>query len=200
MSARSSGHRPAVAVEPLTAERFGDFEKLFGPRGACGGCWCMTPRLTRAQYEKQKGEGNRRAMRALVDGGRVPGLIAYVGGEPAGWISIEERARFPSLSRSRVLAPIDAAPVWSIVCLFIARPHRRRGLSRTLIDAAVRYAAGRGGGLVEAYPIDPIRKPMPDVFAWTGLLSAFLRCGFEEVARRSRTRPIVRKRARRPRA
>ena len=32
---------PTLEFHPLTIERWGDFEKLFGPRGAYGGCWCM---------------------------------------------------------------------------------------------------------------------------------------------------------------
>ncbi|HEB84575.1 MAG TPA: N-acetyltransferase, partial [Bacteroidetes bacterium] len=30
-----------LEVYPLSPERWGDFEALFGERGACGGCWCM---------------------------------------------------------------------------------------------------------------------------------------------------------------
>jgi hypothetical protein len=34
---------------------------------------------------------------------------------------------------------------------------------------------------------------MPPVFAYTGIASAFRAAGFEEVARRSATRPILRR-------
>jgi hypothetical protein len=54
---------------PLTAERWTDFEKLFGKRGACGGCWCMWWRLKRSEFERQKGEGNRKAIKRIVDSG-----------------------------------------------------------------------------------------------------------------------------------
>jgi len=68
----------------LTPERWADFEKLFGPRGATGGCWCMWWRLTGREFDAQKGEGNRRAMKAIVDSGRVPGILAYHEGHPVG--------------------------------------------------------------------------------------------------------------------
>jgi GNAT superfamily N-acetyltransferase len=181
-----------MRILPLTPSRWNDFVELFGARGACGGCWCMWPRRARAEYERGKGEGNRRAMRRLVQSGRVPGLIAYAAGEPVGWIAIEPRERFVRLRTSRVLAPIDAEPVWSIPCFFVRKDWRGRGLSRALIDAAASWARKCGARIVEAYPNAPRKNPLPAAFAWQGLLPAFLRCGFTEVARRSRSRPIVR--------
>ncbi len=46
--------------------------------------------------------------------------------------------------------------------------------------------------IVEGYPIAPKKDKVPDVFAYTGFLSAFQSAGFVEVARRSETRPIMR--------
>lgn len=180
-------------AHPLTSGRWRDFEELFGAKGACGGCWCMFPRLTRSEYERSKGEGNRRKMRKLVESGRVPGLLGYVDGKPAAWCSIEPRELIGSLARSRILAPVDDEPVWSIVCLFIAKGHRGRGLSKKMIEAAVRYSRQRGATLVEAYPVEPKKTPMPAVFAYPGIASAYLAAGFREVARRSETRPIMRR-------
>ncbi|HEY7699047.1 MAG TPA: GNAT family N-acetyltransferase, partial [Vicinamibacteria bacterium] len=178
-------------VHPLTRDRWKDFEELFGAKGACGGCWCMYPRLRRSEYERLKGEGNRRAMKKIVDSGRVPGLLGYADGKPVAWCSIEPRELIGSLGRSRVLAPVDDEPVWSIVCLFLAKSHRGRGLSRKMIEAAVRYAKKQGASIVEAYPVEPKKTPMPAVFAYPGLASAYFAAGFREVARRSETRPIV---------
>lgn len=180
-------------IRPATPERWADLERLFGTRGACGGCWCMTPRLTRAEYERQKGEGNRRALKALVDAGRVPGVLAYAGGEPVGWCAIEPRAAFGALARSRILKPVDERPVWSIVCFFVAPAQRRRGLSVRLIEGAVDWARRQGARWVEAYPVEPRQGPVPAAFAYTGLAAAFRKAGFVEVARRSETRPIMRR-------
>ncbi len=183
---------PALKVRPLTPERWSDLVRLFGPRGACGGCWCMTPRLTRREYERRKGEGNRRALKRLVERGTIPGLIAYRGQEPVGWCAVEPRAAFSLLARSRVLASVDDQPVWSIVCLFVARKERGTGVSRGLIEAAARHARRSGARILEAYPIDARARRLADVFAYTGVASAFLQAGFVEVARRSPTRPIMR--------
>lgn len=185
--------RDQLRIEPATPERWDDLVQLFGTRGACGGCWCMTPRLSSAEYERSKGAGNKRKLKARVARGQVPGVLAYRGSEPVGWCSIEQREAFPRLERSRVCKRVDDEPVWSIVCLFVAKELRGQGLSTRLIEGAVDYARRRGAGIVEAYPVEPRRKPMPDVFAYTGIASAFLEVGFVEVARRSPTRPFLRR-------
>lgn len=158
----------------------------------------MAQRLTNSDYERRKGAGNRRALKRLVDTGREPGLLGYVEDEPVAWVSVAPREEFGRLGRSRVLAPVDDRPVWSIACLFVASGRRREGLSVAAIRAAVDHARARGARLVEAYPVEPRKDPVPPVFAWTGLASAYRTAGFREVARRSETRPIMR-RAVRPR-
>jgi GNAT superfamily N-acetyltransferase len=183
---------PSLEFHPLTRERWTDFEALFGERGACGGCWCMWWRLRRSEFEKQKGEGNRRAMKAFVDSGGVPGILAYAGDEPVGWCSVAPREDYPVLDRSRILKRVDNAPVWSVVCFFIDKKHRGKGLTVHLLKAAVDYVKEMGGRVLEGYPIEPKKSPMPAVFAYTGLASAFRKAGFDEVARRSETRPIMR--------
>jgi GNAT superfamily N-acetyltransferase len=185
--------RGKLSIVSLTPARWRDFEELFGPRGACGGCWCMTPRLSRRDYEARKGEPNRRAMRRLVERGPPPGLLAYRDGAAVGWIAVAPRAEYRSLAGSRVLAPVDDAPVWSIVCLFLRKDARRQGLSARLIRAAADFAFAHGARIVEGYPQEPRDDAMPDVFAWTGIASAFEKAGFREVVRRSPTRPIVRR-------
>lgn len=182
-----------VTIRPLTPERWSDFEALFGPRGACGGCWCMWWRLKRSQFDEQKGEGNREAMRAIVQSGEVPGILAYAGDTAVAWCSVAPRERFPALARSRVLKPVDDLPVWSVVCFFTDRRWRGRGLSGRLLAGAVDYAREAGATVVEGYPVEPRGPKMPDAFAYTGLASAFTRAGFVEVARRSPTRPIMRR-------
>jgi len=180
-----------LEFHPLTDDRWTDFAKLFGKRGACGGCWCMWWRQTAKEYEASKGEKNRRKMKRIVASGKEPGIIAYHEGEPVGWCAVAPRLEYTRLSTSRILKPLDDRPVWSIVCLFVAKSHRGRGVSGALIEAAVEFAHGRGGRIVEAYPVEP-KKRMPDAFAFHGLAVSYSRAGFKEVARRSATRPIMR--------
>lgn len=181
-----------LELRPLTAGRWRDLEKLFGERGACGGCWYMWWRLRRAKFERQKGPGNKKVFRKIVRSGRTPGLLAYASGNPIGWCAIEPREVYPVLDRSRILARVDGKPVWSVTCFFIARPYRRRGVTSRLLEAAVAHARKQGAKIVEGYPVETKKGRMPDAFAWTGMASAFSKAGFIEVARRSPSRPIMR--------
>lgn len=182
-----------LAFHPLTPERWADLEKLFGPRGACAGCWCMFWRLPRPEYHAGKGDPNREALHGIVDSGRVPGILAYAGGEPVGWCAVEPREAYPALERSRNLKPVDERPVWSATCFFVARPYRNRGVTSRLLRAAVDHVGAMGGRIVEGYPVEPREGGrMGDTFAWTGFAGAFRRAGFTEVARRADTRPIMR--------
>ena len=191
--------RAPLRFRPLTRARWPDLDRLFGPRGACGGCWCMFWRLRRSVYERQKGAGNKRAFKRIVSSRQVPGLLAYAGREPIAWCALAPREHYPVLDNSRVLARLDAQPVWSVTCFFVAKGWRGRGVTSKLLRAAVEFARRRGARIVEGYPVEPKRGRTADVFVYTGLPGTFTRAGFREVARRSPTRPFMR-RALRPTA
>lgn len=191
MSSKTSS-QPTLEFYPLTPERWEDLEILFGEQGACGGCWCMWWRLKCSQFEKQKGEGNKRALKNIVDSGEIPGLLCYADGLPIAWCSVAPREKYPVLERSRSLKRINDDPVWSIVCFFVAKPFRNKGVTVKLLMAAIEYVREQGGKIVEGYPIEPKKDRMPNVFAWTGFASAFRKAGFVEVLRRSENRPIMR--------
>jgi GNAT superfamily N-acetyltransferase len=182
-----------LRFHPLAPERWPDLEQLFGTRGACGGCWCMAWRLKRADFESQKGAANKRAFQMIIASEKPAGILAYRGREPLGWCAVAPRQDYPRLSGSRILRPVDDQPVWSVTCLFVARGYRRYGLSSKLLCAAVNYACEWGAKIVEGYPIESRTSNIPDVFAWTGFASSFRNAGFEEVARRSPTRPLMRR-------
>jgi GNAT superfamily N-acetyltransferase len=150
-------------------------------------------RLPHATYEKQKGAKNRAAMRRLVAAGPPPGVLAYIGGETVGWCAVAPREEYVRLERARVLRRMDDAPVWSIVCLFVAPPYRRQGISTALIAGAARFAAAGGATLVEGYPQEVGGRDLPPAFAWTGTRAAFAAAGFDVVAWGSPTRPIMRR-------
>jgi len=140
--------------------------------------------MTRAQ-------ANRSALKALVDAGHPPGLIAYRGRVPVGWVSVGPREDYAKLRRSPVMKAVDDKPVWSVICFVVPSEHRGQGVARALLHGAVAYAKKRGAKLVEAYPVDkPARANDQDM--WFGAKSMYDKAGFEEVARRKPQRPIVR--------
>ncbi len=185
----------SLSIHPLAPERWGDLEAVFGARG-CGvarGCWCMFYR--RATGTVGHGawpprETSRRELKALVDAGRFTGILAYDGDEPVGWLSYGPRADYARLATSRVMGPVDDAPVWSVICFVVPSAHRGRGIARALLDAAVAHAA-HAGATLEAYPVDRAGRG-PDSI-WFGARPMFDRAGFVEVARRKPTRPVMRR-------
>jgi GNAT superfamily N-acetyltransferase len=178
--------------KPLTLETWNDFEEVFGERGACGGCWCMAWRLKNKDFGRLKGEGNKHMMHELVKMNEQIGIIAYQDNKPAGWCSVAPRENFIKLDNSKVLKRIDDQLVWSITCLFVLKQFRRMGYSVEILKGAVDYCRSLEVKIIEAYPVVPYDEKMPAAFAWTGLLSAYLKAGFTEAERRSPKRPIVR--------
>jgi GNAT superfamily N-acetyltransferase len=178
--------------EPATAEHWDDIEELFGSRGACGGCWCMTWRRSKKEFDAGKGEGNRSALKRLTKREVAPGVLLYKGEEVVGWCSVGPRAEFIRLEASRVWAPVDDKPVWSVTCFFVKKGHRNQGLSVELLKAAAEFAKQHGAKLLEGYPQE-LKSKLPDAFVWTGLAGSFKRAGFKEAARRSDNKPIMRK-------
>jgi GNAT superfamily N-acetyltransferase len=186
--------RDKVTVRELTTRNWDDFEAVMGRNGGSRGCWCMHWRLSIAEFMKQRGEGNRRAMRRLGSKKPPPGLIGYLANEPVAWCSLGPRAAFPRLERSPLLKAVEDAGACAITCLFVQRKHRRDGLQAALLDAACSYAADSGYQLVEGYPIEPPPgKQAGSDTAMTGIASAFRKAGFIEVARPRKDRPIMRK-------
>jgi GNAT superfamily N-acetyltransferase len=182
---------PTPTFRPLTPDLWPAFEQLFGPHGACGGCWCTFWKLRGKAYEENTGEPARQIQKSIVESGTVPGLLAFQDDEPVGWIAVEPRSAYPKLAHSRILKPVDQAEVWSVTCFFVAKQARRQGLTVALLRATLDYVRVKGGKIVEGYPVDAERE-LPDVFVYHGTVAAFQKVGFAEVARRSETRPIMR--------
>ena len=178
-----------VDVRPLTPDLWPALEDLFGPCGACNGCWCMYWRIG-AEYRKRDRDKNKEAFQVIVNAGPPPGLIAFDGELPVGWCQITPRNAVPHLDEIRRLRRVDELLVWSISCFFIRIGYRKRGITTALIQAAVEFARATGAPAIEAYPLDTKLTPSS---SWTGYASTFLRAGFQEVARHDPPRPILRK-------
>jgi GNAT superfamily N-acetyltransferase len=198
---------PALEIHPLTPDRWDDLAILFDRPGDPKGCWCMYYRVRGRDFDRLWGAGARAAFRKVVQAGPPPGLLAYRDGRPVGWCAVAPRDAYPRILRSPVLRPVDDAPAcWAVVCFYVVKDERRGGVAAALLEAAVAFAADHGAEAVEGYPkdTDGARRHANEMFV--GSRSMFAEAGFEEVGRRSETRPIMRRplrgkgqRARRPR-
>jgi GNAT superfamily N-acetyltransferase len=173
--------------KPVTRDRWPDLDRLFSASageelGNPSRCWCMEWRRPHDDWSRDAeagGEGNRFAMRARVDGGDVPGILAYAGGEPAGWCSVSPRPTLSGLVATGGFRNPDRADVWSIFCFYVPETRRGAGLMKGLLRAAVEYAVEHGATIVEGYPV------VPEAFGdgAAGSTPVFEAAGFVEVAR-----------------
>jgi GNAT superfamily N-acetyltransferase len=183
--------RMNLTFRPLSSENWTDIEKLFGEDSTCRSCWCMWWRQSSSEWQKRRGNDRRDALKTIVSQGKAPGIIAYSDGQPVGWCSISPREEFHRLERSRTLKPVDYQPVWSVVCFFVAKGFRNRGISAQLLGAAVEYARKQGANIIEGYP-SRSKKRQHDTIVYTGLTSMFLKVGFTDLGSASQTRTIMR--------
>jgi len=179
-----------LSIRPLTPDLWSALEDLFGKGGASNGCWCMYWRIG-SEYHKRAREKNRNAFRRIVTHGPPPGLLAFDGERVVGWCQLTPRAELRWLHRTRLFVAVDEMPVWAVSCFYVRRGYRRQGVMSALIAGALKAAKQASAPAVEAYPVDPARSgSTANVF--TGTTAAFRRAGFTTVARRVRSRPIMR--------
>jgi GNAT superfamily N-acetyltransferase len=191
-----------LEIVPLTPARFGDLAALFEEGGDPKWCWCAYYRVRGIDFSKRRKSMHRWVLEtAIADNavaGRAPGLVAYDGEDAVGWISIGPRDDYERLAHSRLLAPVDETPVWSIVCFVVGRRSRGRGVARALLAAGIAYARDHGATTLEAYPVEiPEGERIPSANVYRGSLSMFERAGFKVATRRAAPgsgipRPIVR--------
>ncbi len=177
-----------LVVRPLTPERFGDIEAVFGEKSVARRCFCMHWRRPDGGYPDRRSTRDRFADR--VSEGRPPGLIGYLEAVPVGWVQVGPRDEFPTIWRSRLLKPVDDVETWSVNCFVTRVGYRRRGVASALLTAAKAFAVAHGATLIEGYPVDGERSSVVDYF--TGTFGMFQEEGFVEILRRDPTRPIVR--------
>jgi len=183
---------------PLTPERWSDLLRLFEHHGNPGYCWCMLWRLPSAEYAALDSPARRQALECRVQAGTPTGIIGYLNDEPVGWCSIAPRETYTRLERSKTMPRVDVKPVWSIVCFFIKRTMRGRGVRSRLLHDAVAYAREQGAAIVEAYPVGPHTGTegavvQPKSYTYMGTYRLYEEAGFTTVRDLPNGRRIMRK-------
>jgi GNAT superfamily N-acetyltransferase len=167
-------------VVRATPDRWSDVTQLMDGTDEFG-CWCQAWRGFDAKA-LSGGRSRRQLLRDQMEGGPpAPGYVAYLDGEPVGWVGVSVRTETPRLVSSRTIPAIDDLPVWSIGCFRIRPGYRRRGIARALLDAVVDAAREAGAPGVEAYPIDPAGGRVEVGAGYVGIASMFDAAGFRRV-------------------
>jgi predicted GNAT family acetyltransferase len=185
-----------IKLRELAQTDWSVIEQLFGSRGACGGCWCMSWRREKGGklWEESKGEPNRKEFKRLVESGEALGVLAFDGDVPVAWCAFGKRTVFPRTERMKAYSRTDIDLVWSVNCFFIGRGYRGIGLAEKLLEKAVAGIKRRKGKIIEGYPV-PLTKAgdkLPAAFAYTGPEIIFKRQGFKLIQKLSASRPLYR--------
>ena len=175
--------RPAagdtIEVVRATPERWDDVVAVMGDTDR--GCWCQAPRGLVAGGRNAPAGARRAGLRSQLHDDPPPGMLAYIGGEVAGWCGFGVRPRLPRLARSRTIPTIDDRAVWSILCFKVRVGFRRRGVAAALLASLVEDARRSGAPGVEAYPIDPEGGRVDVSFGYVGVTTMFEQAGFRRV-------------------
>jgi GNAT superfamily N-acetyltransferase len=192
-----------ISVVPANEASWDDLRTIFGTRGEPARCQCQWFKITAAEWRSvPAGERARRLHEQTACGEpaaeTTSGLVAYAGGEPAGWCAVEPRTAYPRLATARVPwagrdEPRTDADVWAVTCFVTRTGFRRRGVSRALAAAAVSFARARGARALEGYPI--VTAPGQE-YSWgelyVGSFKIFQEAGFAEVSRPTPRRAVMR--------
>lgn len=185
----------AITTKEVDFSLWPDVERLFGPNGAVGGCWCMSWRLEKSEsWNDVKGAMAKRRFKSGIKEGTIFGIVAYIEDEPVGWCTFGPRRSFAKLDRAPSFKCNDADDVWSIPCFNVKAAHRKKGVARALLQHALKAMKRRGAQVIEGYPVKPSKDGSYIAsFSWTGTHSLFLGEDFEIVGNRLGGKQRVRK-------
>lgn len=185
----------SITTLPATSRTWDDVQAALTGGGDGKACQCAWAVMRGPQFLATTPDERREFLRGQVASDTPPGLVAYVDGDPAGWVRVGPRTAHPRIRHSRVAAPsaepMDDPAVWAVSCFSVRTEHRRQGVSAALLDAAVVYARANGARIIEGYPVDSsVKKPTANSL-FVGSLSTFLNAGFGIVAEPTPTRRLV---------
>ena len=197
MAPRQSGY----STGELSPKTWWDFERLFRKPGEWGNCQCMwfhrPGQRPREEVEgltsKERNEKNFQSQRDLVRRGRSHGILVYSGGDPIGWCQYGPKEEFPRIDNGSKYRGIPAADggkrLWRITCFCVDKKHRKMGVAKAGLHAAVDSIRNWGGGVVEAYPT----TREGGLALHRGTVSMFEREGFNVVAPLGPSNLVVRR-------
>lgn len=166
-------------IKPLSPSLADDFLKFFdGPAFAdnpdWSHCYCCFFHIQSPGWEERTGAQNREFARDAIASGLMNGYLAYIDGEPVGWVNAGDRASFKRFEDEPLL---KGKSVCSVVCFTIAHSLRRKGVAAALLNAVIDGAKGKYD-FIEAYPL---KGEQTAAMHYHGPLSMYEKAGFEVV-------------------
>lgn len=185
----------AYSTRPLSADTWKDFAELVeANNGVWGGCWCMGFH-PEGLGDRSSAARNCQLKQAHVHSGTVHQVLVYAGDACVGWCQYGSPAELPRINNPKAyLRQLNELPDWRIGCIFTGKGHRRRGVARAGIAAALDAIREAGGGIVEAYPeqVDG-REPQQGSYLHTGPENLFEEFGFERDRKIAKWRWVMRR-------
>jgi hypothetical protein len=192
-----------IKVVPANKATWEDIEAVVGKARSWDQlCFCQRFKLGVPGWRATTADERAQMLREQTDCGypesdSTTGLLAYVGGEPAGWCCVESRPALPFIPEQRTWYkkredPIDDG-VWVVACVLTRTPFRYTGVSRALAKAAVEFARVRGARAVEGYAM--VTQPGVEI-TWgelhVGSRNILANAGMRQVAAPSKRRVVMR--------
>jgi GNAT superfamily N-acetyltransferase len=187
--------KSTLQVKELSSETWPDFDALFGKhKGVRGGCWCTFHLCASSQFDKMSRDERRTFHKNLATQSRGCGVLVYDAGIPIAWCQFGPAELFPRYDRGREYSKLalgaNERPQWRISCLFADKHRRREGLAKIALHAALECISRRGGGVVEAFPLD---VPGTDRPQYTGSVKMYEHEGFREITRLGKNTVLMRR-------
>lgn len=190
---------PTLEIVALTEETFEAFSSLHEGAG-CAGCYCMYWHYTgdNRAWQLEAPENNRAKKLSLVREKKTHALLALDATRPdergrpsvVGAIQLEPRASLTKLTARMPYRDLGASEGrWSVGCLLVREPARRKGIATALLQAAIDWLRKDPTAIsLEAYP--RLGDDLRDEEQWMGPESLFVRAGFH-VAREHVQYPVL---------
>jgi GNAT superfamily N-acetyltransferase len=189
-----------LTIIPANEASWDDIAAIFGTTDYPGRCQCQRFKVRgwiwgSSTTVEQRTEMLREQTRCDDPGtGTTSGLVAYLDGEPVGWVAVEPRTEYPKLRTTRIPwtgrdEDKDDDQIWAVTCFAVRKGFRGRGITYALAQATVGYARERGARALEAYSM--ITQPGKEI-TW-GELHVGARQVFEEAGFKEVTHPTVRR-------
>lgn len=203
---KATGAQPLaerLTIVPANEASWDDVAAIFGTADYPSRCQCQRFKIIGWIWRDSTLPERIEMLRAQTacgdpEAAETSGLVAYLDGEPAGWVAVEPRIAYPKLRTTPVPwrgrdEDKDDPGSWAVTCFVVRKGYRGRGLTYALARATIDFARERGATALEAYPM--ITQPGKEI-TWgelhVGARQVFEHAGFTEVSHPTLRRVVMR--------